>query len=238
MAFFGGSKNETKAFEASTPSTPTAVTSKSGASAITGCMEILGNVKGCGSIHVDGKIHGDLTTDGDVTIGKDGVVNGNVTAKKVVASGKINGSTRCEMLEVTQTGHLTETIEAQKIVSDGKLEAVMTDCESIHITKNGKVVTGKMMAKHIVVNGSIEGNVIATELLEINKDGRVKGEMQVKKIKVSEGGLMLGTMLTYEPSNPVRKVEKKEQPVSVEKTPAAKNEQATGLKEIVKTKEK
>jgi cytoskeletal protein CcmA (bactofilin family) len=232
MAFFGGNKNETKAFDA--PSAPSApATPKGGSATITNCMEILGNVKGCGTVHVDGKIHGDLTTDGDVVIGKEGIVNGNVNAKKVVVSGKINGSTRCETLEVTQTGQLTETIEANKIVSDGKLEAVMTDCDSIHITKNGKVVTAKMMGKHIVVNGTIEGNVVATELLEINKDGQVKGEMQVKKIKVSEGGLMLGTMLTYEPANPVRKVAKKEETEKI-----SKNEQATALKEIVKTKEK
>jgi cytoskeletal protein CcmA (bactofilin family) len=195
-------------------------------------MEILGNVKGCGTVHVDGKIHGDLSTDGDVIIGKDGVVNGDVTAKKLVVSGKINGKTKCETLEVTQTGILTETIEAGKIVSDGKLEAVMTDCDTIHITKNGKVITTKMLAKHIVVNGNIEGNVIATELLEINQDGRVKGEMQVKKIKVSEGGLMLGTMLTYEPKNPVKKVAKSKPEDEIEK-----NGQATALKEIVKTKE-
>ncbi len=235
MAFFGGGKSEPKAFDTTTPTAP--VAPKTGAAAITGCMEILGNVKGCGTIHVDGKIHGDLTTDGDVIIGKDGAINGNVSAKKVVVGGKINGSTRCEVLEVTQTGVLTETIEAKKIVSDGKLEAVMTDCESIHITKNGRVTTAKMMGRHIVVNGSIEGNVIATELLEINKDGKVKGEMQVKKIKVAEGGLMLGTMLTYEPTNPVRKVEKKTDDQKKEAA-LSKNEQATSLKEIVKTKEK
>jgi len=232
MAFFGGNKNETKAFDTpAAPSVPT--TPGAGSTTIMNCIEVLGNVKGCGTVHVDGKIHGDLTTDGDVLIGKEGVVNGNVNAKKVVVSGKINGNTKCETLEVTQTGQLTEIIKANRIVSDGKLEAVMTDCESIHITKNGKVVTAKMMARHIVVNGSIEGNVVATELLEINKDGQVKGEMQVKKIKVSEGGLMLGTMLTYEPVNPVRKVTKKEETEKI-----SKNEQATGLKEIVKTKEK
>jgi cytoskeletal protein CcmA (bactofilin family) len=198
-------------------------------------MEILGNVKGCGSIHVDGKIHGDLSVDDQVVIGKEGLVNGDVHAKKVVVSGKVNGNVNCEVLEVTQTGSLSQTIMADKIVSDGKIEAMISECDTIHITKNGKVVTKKMVGKHIVVNGSIEGNVIATELLEINQDGRVKGEMQVRKIKVSEGGLMLGTMLTYEPTNPVRKVERKENKPS-ESMP--KNEQATALKEIVKTKEK
>jgi cytoskeletal protein CcmA (bactofilin family) len=238
MAFFGGSKNETKAFEASTPSAPAAP--KTGAATITGCMEILGSVKGCGSIHIDGKIHGDLSVDDQVVIGKEGMINGDVHAKKVIVSGKIHGNVNCEVLEVTQTGHLTQTIMADKIVSDGKIEATISECDTIHITKNGQVTTKKMVGKHIVVNGSIEGNVIATELLEINQDGRVKGEMQVRKIKVSEGGLMLGTMLTYEPTNPVRTVEKKElqEKKPSEASAMPKNEQATALKEIVKTKEK
>ena len=237
MAFFGSSKSEKEAAPFSAPSTPSAP--KGGAATITGCMEILGNIKGCGSIHIDGKVHGDLSVEDQVIIGKEGLVNGDVHAKKVVVSGKVNGNVNCEVLEVTQTGSLSQTIMADKIVSDGKIEATISECDTIHITKNGKVVTKKMMGKHIIVNGSIEGNVIATELLEINQDGRVKGEMQVRKIKVSEGGLMLGTMLTYEPSNPVRTVEKKEkkEPKSTEST-MPKNEQATALKEIVKTKEK
>jgi len=234
MAFFGSGKNEKETTGVSAPITPAAP--KSGAATITGCMEILGNVKGCGSIHIDGKVHGDLSVEDQVIIGKDGLVNGDVHAKKVVVSGKINGNVNCEVLEVTQTGSLSQTIMADKIVSDGRIEATISECDTIHITKNGKVVTKKMMGKHIIVNGSIEGNVIATELLEINKDGHVKGEMQVKKIKVSEGGLMLGTMLTYEPTNPVRKVEKKEEKPKESSMP--KNEQATALKEIVKTKEK
>jgi len=228
MAFFGGSKNETKTFESKTPTAPSAP--KAGAASITGCMEVLGNVKACGTVHVDGKIHGDLTTDGDVIIGKDGVVNGDVSGKKVIVSGKINGNVVCESLEVTRTGKLTDTIQAQKVVCDGTLESMMSDCDTVHITKNGKVTTKKMMAKHIIVNGEVEGNVVATELLEINQNGRVKGEMQVKKIKVSEGGLMLGTMLTYEPTNPVKKVSKSEL--------VEKNGQAEALKKIVKTEEK
>ncbi|MCB4751741.1 MAG: polymer-forming cytoskeletal protein [Sulfurovum sp.] len=234
MAFFGKSKSEfdTEVMMSKVPMAP-----KNSATTIMECMEIQGNVKGCGVVHVDGKIHGDLTIDGDIIIGKEGVIHGNVSAKKIIISGKISGSTKCEALEVTQTGELADTIVASKIVSDGKLEAIITDCESIHITTNGQIVTKKMVGKNIVINGKVEGNIIATELLEISKSGIVKGEIQVKKIKVSEGGLMLGTMLTYEPSSPVRKVEKKAGNQNKETT-LSKNEQATSLKEIVKTKEK
>ena len=233
MAFFGSSKSEKQSVteETKVPDAPSAP--QGNGSTIVECIEILGNIRGCGTIHVEGKIHGDLTVDESVIIGKNGVVNGDIKSKKVIVSGKVNGTTKCDTLEVTQTGYLTDTIEARVIVSDGKIEGSITKSESIHITRNGHVQTSKMMGKHIMVNGSIEGNVIATELLEINKDGRVKGEMQVKKIKVSEGGLMLGTMLTYEQDNEVRKVEKK--PVT---SAVVKNEQANGLKEIVKTKEK
>lgn len=229
MAFFG--KSEKKDTASNAPSVPAAP--KAGSATITGCMEILGNVKGCGTIHIDGKIHGNLIVDESVVIGKEGVVNGDVSAKKVIVSGKIHGSVKCETLEVTQMGQITDIIHASKVVSDGKLEAVIADCDFIHITQNGVVKTKNMTGKQIIVNGNIEGNVVATELLEINKDGCVKGEMMVKKIKVSEGGLMLGTMLTYEPKNPVRKVSKKDKSESV-----PKNEQATVLKEIVKTKDK
>jgi cytoskeletal protein CcmA (bactofilin family) len=73
-----------------------------------------------------------------------------------------------------------------------------------------------MQSKHILVNGHIEGMLIASELLEINQEGQVKGEMTVKKLKVTEGGLMLGTMLTYEASNSVKSVKKKEQEETVD----------------------
>lgn len=229
MAFFSKSKKENSVSNIST--IPTA--SKAGSANITGCMEISGSVKGCGTLHIDGKIDGDLTVDENAVIGKDGVVKGDVSAKNVIVSGKVHGCIKCETLEVTQTGEVLNTIHASKVVTDGKIEAGMEECDLIHITQNGVVKTKKMTGKQIIVNGNIEGNVVATELLEISKDGCVKGEMMVKKIKVLEGGLMLGTMMTYEPTNPVRKVSKKDEGESV-----VKNEQAASLKEVVNTKDK
>ena len=234
MALFGKSEKKPAA-QTSAPKTPQASMSKGGNSTITECMEIIGNVKGCGSMHIDGTIHGDVKTDGTIVIGKGGVINGDVEADKVVAGGKVTGLIKCQTLEIPQEGVVTETVEATKIVCDGTLEGEVKDAETIHVTRNGKVDTKKMVGGHIIVDGTVEGNVVAKTMLEINEHGRVKGEMMVRKIKVNEGGLMLGTMLTYEPSMEVKTVPKK--PSEPAAQPQSKNEQAQALKDIVnKTK--
>lgn len=171
---------------------------------ITKCMEVKGDIKGCGTIHIDGIVHGDIDVEESVIIGESGIVYGNIKSKSVVVSGKLEGSILCNSLEVMQSGVISDRIDAKEIVSDGLLEAVILTENSIHITDNGKVETEQMQSKHIIVNGNINGNVIASELLEINKNGEVRGKMVVKKIKVTEGGLMLGTMLTYEASDNIK----------------------------------
>lgn len=192
MALFG--KNESTTVEVK-PSGSKSTT------IITSCMAIQGDIKGCGTIHIDGTVDGNLDIEDTIVIGKSGVVNGNISAKKIMISGTLKGTLNCDLLEITQTGVVSHKITAKKIVSDGKLNATLVATEMIHITQNGRVETDKMQSKHMLVNGQIVGNIIASELLEINKEGQVKGEMTVKKLKVTEGGLMLGTMLTYSASD-------------------------------------
>lgn len=199
MAIFGGNSNGKSEITKGSHST----------TIITGCMNITGNINGCGMIHIDGTIHGDLVIDESVVIGASGSVYGNVKAKKVIISGKLEGSVSCHDLEVTKTGIISDKIVAKDIVTDGTIDATLIADSSIRITENGKVNTEHMQSKLIIVNGKIEGNVTASELLEINKDGEVKGTMIVKKIKVTEGGLMLGSMLTYEASDEQKTVEQK-----------------------------
>ena len=118
MALFG--KSEKKAVtevKSNSRSTSTTI--------ITRCMEIEGNIKGCGTIHIDGTIHGDLHVDESVVIGKSGVVYGNVYTKKVMVSGKLKGSLSCNILEVTQTGVISNKVEAKEITSDGTLDAIV-----------------------------------------------------------------------------------------------------------------
>ena len=171
---------------------------------ITGCMNINGDIKGCGMIHIDGIVHGDLNIDETVVIGASGSVYGNIKSKKVIVSGKLEGSVSCTSLEVTKTGIISDKIVAKDIVADGTVDATLIADESIRVTENANITTEHMQSKYITVNGHINGNVTASELLEINKDGEVKGKMIVKKIKVTEGGLMLGTMLTYDASDDVK----------------------------------
>ena len=175
---------------------------------ITKCMEIKGNIKGCGTMHIDGTVHGDITVEESVIIGAEGMVHGNIRAKQVLVSGKLDGSITCDSLEVKKSGSVSNKVDAKSIIADGTMDATLYASEMIHITDNAKINTSEIKSKHIIVNGHVTGNLVATVLLEINKNGQVKGEMVVKKIKVTEGGLMLGTMLTYEESSPVIKKEK------------------------------
>lgn len=167
------------------------------ATLMTQCMQINGDIKGCGAIHIDGIVHGDVDVEESIVIGKSGKVFGNLRSKKIIISGEHKGKLECHTLEVTQSGVVSHEIKADEVISDGKIDAILNIKEKIHVTKNGTVVTEKLQSRYIMVNGHIEGNISASELLEINQDGHVKGEMTVKKIKVAEGGLMLGTMLTY-----------------------------------------
>ncbi len=193
MAIFGSGSQKKE-------SAPVVSTNNS-ATLMTKCIEIKGDIKGCGSIHIDGIVHGDVTVDERVVIGQTGKVYGDVRSKEVIISGELQGTLECRKLEVTRTGVVSHAIKADQVVSDGKVDALIDAKMSVHITQNGVLNTKKLESRNIVVNGHIEGNIVASELLEINKDGRVKGEMTVKRIKVAEGGLMLGTMLTYRQEN-------------------------------------
>jgi cytoskeletal protein CcmA (bactofilin family) len=160
-------------------------------------MEITGDIQGCGTVHIDGILHGDLKVEEGVVIGQNGKVFGTITTSQLTISGTVEGKVFCDELEVTETGIVSDDIHAINIHSDGTLHAFILAEEKIHINSHGKVTTDKMQSKHVIVNGQVEGNVTATEMLEINKDGSVHGEMTITKIKVAEGGIMLGQMQTY-----------------------------------------
>ncbi len=170
---------------------------------ITSCMEIHGDIRGCGSLYIDGTLHGNIETEEGVTVGRDGKVYGEITTRKLIVSGTIEGRVACEDLEVTQTGVVSDTIRTHTLRSDGTLTSNIEATDAIEISANGRVETTHMESRRIVVSGSVVGNLTATELLEIEQTGRIEGEMTVTRFKVAEGGTVMGQMRTYQPDAPI-----------------------------------
>ena len=55
-----------------------------------------GNLNVNQTVRVDGELKGDIHTDATVIIGKDGKVTGDVTAKKLVLGGYLNGNVKID----------------------------------------------------------------------------------------------------------------------------------------------
>jgi cytoskeletal protein CcmA (bactofilin family) len=203
MAFFGNRGEEIK--ESNTNS----------ATIITTCTEINGTIKGSDTIHVDGILSGEIIAENMVVIGKNGVVNGQIEAKKIIVNGTFDGTIVCDNLEVMQSGKVSNRISATRMVLDGKVEGKVVATDSIDISKNGTINTSELKSKKVTVNGLIKGKVIATELLEVGRYGSVEGEIVVKNIKTQEGGKLIGSMATYQEKEKIvtpieEKKEKKE----------------------------
>jgi cytoskeletal protein CcmA (bactofilin family) len=175
-------------------------------------MTVNGDFQGTDTIHVDGTIQGNISVTNTLVIGKSGMVEGNIEAKHVIINGELNGTIKCENLEVMQTGKVSNKIEAKHLILDGIVDGDITAEESIEVLINSKVNATKLKSKTITVNGLVKGTLIATELLEIQSDGFVEGTITVKNIKTDEGGRVIGTMSTYaEPlQNNIKKKEKSE----------------------------
>ena len=191
MAFFGSSNT----VEETSPGKPGVVS----ATMITECLTITGNIKGCGTVHIDGTVEGDVEVEEGIVLGASGRIHGNITSKSITISGDLTGHIFGETVEVTTSGTVSNDIHAVNLTVDGNVEGFVQADEKIHVAKNGSIISDRMESKHIVVHGAVSGNVTATELLEINQNGKVEGEMTVKRIKVDEGGMMLGSMQTYQP---------------------------------------
>jgi len=163
------------------------------ATIITKGTTIVGEIVGNDTIHIDGDIEGSIKVDNIVVIGKSGVVNGNIEAQKVISSGTINGSIKCDELEIMESSIVKESISARKVQVRGKLEGDAV-CDELLIEPKG-ITEGRVQAKSIIVAGSLIGD-IACDLLSTKQTGYVKGSMYVSNIS-NEGGKVEGSIGQY-----------------------------------------
>ncbi len=163
------------------------------ATIITKGTTIVGDMVGSDSIHIDGEIKGSIKVNNLVVIGKSGSVNGNIEAQNIISSGMIDGSVKCDELEVLELSTVKKTINARKVLVIGKVQGDMV-CEDLIIEQKG-LVEDRIQAKNVTVSGSLIGEV-ACELLSTKQTGYVKGSMFVNNIS-NEGGKVEGSIGQY-----------------------------------------
>jgi len=113
-----------------TPSTPNqltpvkTMTSPIEQATIGRTVVIKGEVSGSESLYVDGRIEGSITfKDHRVTVGRNGVVQANISARDVVIMGNVTGNVECsDRVDIRSEGTLTgDVVSARISVEDGAL---------------------------------------------------------------------------------------------------------------------
>jgi len=85
-------------------------------------LVIKGELIGAEALYIDGRIEGKITMpDNRVTIGRNGVVQANITAKEVVVMGKVSGNIECtDRVDIRSEGSVTGEVSTARIsVEDG-----------------------------------------------------------------------------------------------------------------------
>ena len=77
---------------------------------------INGDIKSKGDIRIDGRLKGSVTTEGKVVLGKEGVIEGDVSCKDADISGSINAKiTVTQLLSLKSTAKLNGDIITNKL---------------------------------------------------------------------------------------------------------------------------
>ena len=83
-------------------------------SVIDALLMITGNLQSEGEVQVDGQIHGDIRC-AHLTVGRDALVDGNITAEEVVVRGKVTGTIRANRVILQDSAHVESEIFHKKL---------------------------------------------------------------------------------------------------------------------------
>ena len=90
-------------------------------------------------IHIDGEFEGNINSTNTILVGKNGIVNGNVVAQRVIVSGSFFGTIDSECIE---------------IMPNGKVEGVII-CNELYIEKKGIFIgESKIKSKDIKIDNT------------------------------------------------------------------------------------
>jgi cytoskeletal protein CcmA (bactofilin family) len=85
-------------------------------------LVIKGEISGAEALYIDGRVEGKISLpDNRITIGRNGIVQANISAREVVVMGKVNGNIECsDRVDVRSEGSVTGDVSTIRIsVEDG-----------------------------------------------------------------------------------------------------------------------
>lgn len=103
-------------------------------------MKVVGDCETDGTVRIEGNVQGSVRAGKAVVVGKDGVVQGDITTQDAVVSGRVDGSLTAESrLEVQASAHIQGEVRARRMQLDEG--AVMNGTVSMGETSAGAKTT-------------------------------------------------------------------------------------------------
>ena len=72
------------------------------------------------NLYVDGKFEGSIQSKNEVNVGKHGHVKGDLSTKRLVVQGYVEGNINAEKVEIKSAGRVNGTIESTELIIESK----------------------------------------------------------------------------------------------------------------------
>ena len=72
------------------------------------------------NLYVDGEFEGSINSQNEVNIGKHGHVKGELSTKRLVVQGYVEGTIKADRVEIKSAGRVSGTIESAELIIESK----------------------------------------------------------------------------------------------------------------------
>ncbi len=94
---------------------PNAVGEKTDKTVIAKGTRIVGKLDLKALLLIDGEVEGEIASESEVSVGANGHFKGDLSARKVIVSGRLEGTVHCERLEILSQGTVSGTAEVREM---------------------------------------------------------------------------------------------------------------------------
>ncbi|MEN4046243.1 bactofilin family protein [Sulfurimonas sp. NWX367] len=87
---------------------------------VTAGAKIKGEIELTCNLYIDGELEGFIKSSKEVNVGKNGHVKGDITTKRLVVQGLVEGSIHADRVEIKAAGHVNGEITSLELVIEAK----------------------------------------------------------------------------------------------------------------------